>query len=446
MGTLPSSTLSVFEIARDAAPLGILLVLLILLPFMSQTARWWEKPSRQIMVSGFFALLGIGVYVGVSGDWDRVFQTYLDYAAFVMVMASLYVVSGGIRLSGGPSGTPGGNSLFLLSGALLSNLLGTTGASLLLIRPFLHSNRARKDKVHLVVFFIFIVSNAGAFLPLGPPLYLGFLKQVPFFWNLHLIPAFGFWVGLLLICFYLTDKWFLKREKRTAVRLKANTPFRLEGWKNIGWLFLIVGGILFSGYGLVPALTPSLGETGAEDASKIFQIFFMGLTAWVSYKTTLGRIHRENQFHFRPILELAILFFGIFGAMIPLLGLLALQGQFLPLTKAWQFFWAAGPISSILDNAPVYLNFCVLAASRQGIGPNHLNELAERFPQALIAISCGASFMGALTYIGNGPNLLVKAVAQKAGVKMPSFGGYLVWAIPFLLPSFLLETLVFFRY
>jgi len=442
---LNPSTFSAFEMVQDAAPLIILLTLLILLPFWSQTARWWEKPAKQILVCGFFALLGIGVYVGVSGDWGRVFQTYLDYAAFVMVMASLYVVSGGIRLSGGFSGTPAGNSFFLLMGALFSNILGTTGASLLLIRPFLHSNRARKNKVHLVVFFIFIVSNAGAFLPLGPPLYLGFLKQVPFFWNFHLLPAFGFWVGLLLICFYLTDKWFQIREKRTVWRLKSNPPFQLEGGKNIGWLFLIVGGILFSGYVLAPALAAPFGETGAGDFSKIFQIFFMGLIAWVSYKTTPGRIHRENQFHLGPIFELAILFFGIFGAMIPLLGFLALQGQFLPLTHPWQFFWAAGPISSILDNAPVYLNFCLLAASQQGIAGNHLNELAQRFPQALIAISCGSSFMGALTYIGNGPNLLVKAVAEKAGVKMPSFGGYLVWAAAYLFPLFILETLVFFR-
>jgi Na+/H+ antiporter NhaD/arsenite permease-like protein len=439
------TTFSAFEIVRDAAPLGILLVLLILIPFLSQTARWWQKPSRQVLVCGFFAFLGVGIDVWVSGKWDRVFQTFLDYGAFVTVMGALYVVSGGIRLSGGFSGTPGGNSLFLLGGALLSNLLGTTGASLLLIRPFLHSNRYRKDKVHLVVFFIFIVSNAGAFLPLGPPLYLGFLKQVPFFWNLYLVPAFSFWVGLLLVSFYLTEKWFLAREKRTQRRLKPNSGFRLQGWKNVGWLSLIVGGILFSGYGLAPALAGPVGEVGAEEVSKAFQILFMGLIAWISYKTTPRRIHRENQFHLEPILELAVLFFGIFGAMIPLLSFLALQGQFLPLTQPWQFFWAAGPLSSVLDNAPVYLNFCVLAASRQGIAPNHLNELAERFPQALIAISCGASFMGALTYIGNGPNLLVKVLAQKAGVKMPSFGGYLAWAAAYLFPLFILETLVFFR-
>jgi Na+/H+ antiporter NhaD/arsenite permease-like protein len=442
---LNSSAFSVFEIVRDAAPLGILLVLLILLPLLSQTAGWWKKPSWQILICGSFALLGVGMDVWISGNWERVFQTLLDYAAFVMMMASFYVVSGGIRLSGGFSGTPEGNSLFLLGGALGSNLLGTTGASLLLIRPFLQSNRARKDKIHLVIFFIFIVSNGGAFLPLGPPLYLGFLKQVPFFWNFHLLPAFGFWTGLLLIFFYPTDHWFIAREKKTVRPLKLGSVFRLEGWKNVGWLFLIVGGILFSGYVLTPVLVGPLGEAGAEEVSKIFQVLFIGLAAWISYKTTSPRIRRENQFVLDPILELAILFFGIFGAMIPLLSLLALKGPSVPLTQPWQFFWAAGPISSVLDNAPVYLNFCVLAASQKGIAPSHLNELADRFPQALIAISCGASFMGALTYIGNGPNLLVKAVAEKAGVKMPSFGGYLAWAASFLFPAFILETLFFFR-
>jgi Na+/H+ antiporter NhaD/arsenite permease-like protein len=430
---------------QDAVPLGLLLVLLVLLPLLPVTARWWERPSRQALVCSFFALVGVGLTVWPTGDWARVFQTFLDYGAFLMVMASLYVISGGIRLSGGFSGTPIGNSALLLVGALLSNLFGTTGASLLLIRPFLHSNRGRKDKVHLVVFFIFIVANAGAFLPLGPPLYLGFLKQVPFFWNLHLIPTFGFWTGLLVVCFYLTDLWFFSRDKKTVRASKRAEPLRLEGWKNTGWLLLIVGGILFSGYILAPALNPVLGEDGAETASKFFQIGFMGFIAWISYKTTPAKIYRENQFHLRPIQELAILFFGIFGAMIPLLKLLALQGQSLSLTQPWQFLWATGPISSLLDNAPVYLNFCVLAASQKGIAPTHLNELAERFPQVLIAISCGASFMGALTYIGNGPNLLVKAMAQKAGVKMPSFGGYLVWSAAFLFPAFILETLVFFR-
>ncbi|HET9869657.1 MAG TPA: sodium:proton antiporter, partial [bacterium] len=337
------------------------------------------------------------------------------------------------------------NTAFLMAGALLSNLLGTTGASLLLIRPFLHANRHRQDKTHLVVFFIFIVSNGGAILPLGPPLYLGFLKQVPFFWNLNLVPAFGFWVLMLLVCFYFVDRRYCARDRGADQASPETLVFRLEGWKNAGWLLLIVGAILFSGYVVAPALKGPLGDEGAEDTSKLFQMAVMGIIAWVSYQTTPAKIHEENQFHFWPIQELAILFFGIFGAMIPLLALLATQGQALPLNQPWQYFWAAGPISSILDNAPVYLNFCVLAASQQGIPGGRLDELAEQFPRFLIAISCGASFMGALTYIGNGPNLLVKAVAEKAGVKMPSFGGYLAWSSAFLFPAFLIETLVFFR-
>ncbi|MGH7739444.1 MAG: sodium:proton antiporter [bacterium] len=442
---MDGANLGIMEVVADAAPLGLLLLLLVFLPFLPRTADWWVKPSRQIAVCGFFAFAGILDYVWPTGDWSRVIQTALDYGAFLMVMASLFVVSGGIRLSGSFTGTPGSNTGFLLLGAVLSNILGTTGASLLLIRPFLHSNRHRENKTHLVVFFIFIVSNAGAFLPLGPPLYLGFLKRVPFFWNLQLVPAFSFWVGLLLVCFYLTDRRYCARQEGDVQVSPETLIFRLEGWKNAGWLLLIMGVIIFSGYVLAPALKSPLGESGAEDASKIFQMLVMGLIAWISYRTTPDRIRHENQFHFGPILELAILFFGIFGAMIPLLALLALHGQALPFTQPWQFFWAAGPISSILDNAPVYLNFCVLAAGQHGIEGNHLDELAARFPGFLIAISCGASFMGALTYIGNGPNLLVKAVAEKAGVKMPSFGGYLGWAAAYLFPAFILETLIFFR-
>jgi Na+/H+ antiporter NhaD/arsenite permease-like protein len=430
-----------------AAPLGFLLALMILFPLWSATASWWANLRHQAWVCGFFALAGAFLYWIPTGDGDKIFQTALDYAAFLMVMASLYTVSGGIRLSGGFAGTPAGNGLVLLLGALLSNLLGTTGASLFLIRPFLRANQARREKIHLVVFFIFIVSNAGAFLPLGPPLYLGYLKEVPFFWNLKLVPAFSFWVGLLLVCFYLTDRWFWKREKPAARKRlsKKAGAWRFEGGFNAGWLLLIVGSILFSGYVLAPALKAGWGDEAGEDASKLFQIIVMGLITWVSYRTMPPKIHRENQFHFEPLGELAVLFFGIFGAMIPLLAILSSKDFLLPLTHPWQFLWAAGPISSVLDNAPVYLNFSVLAASRQGLAAGHLDELAARFPQFLIAISCGASFMGALTYIGNGPNLLVKAVAQKAGVKMPSFGGYFLWGAAYLIPAFIVETLVFFR-
>ena len=221
--------LSLAQIILDAAPLGVLLALLVLLPSLSSTAAWWEKPSRQTAVGVFFALAGVGVYVASTHDWGRVWGTALDYGAFLMVMASLFVVSGGIRLSGSFQGTPGANTAFLLAGALLSNLLGTTGASLLLIRPFLRANRHRQDKAHLVVFFIFIVSNGGAVLPLGPPLYLGFLKQVPFFWNLNLVPAFGFWTLLLLTAFYLVDRRYCAGDKGADQDSPETLLLRLEG-------------------------------------------------------------------------------------------------------------------------------------------------------------------------------------------------------------------------
>jgi len=439
------SQMNGWEIALNAAPLGLLLALAALLPLNPKTSDWWEDPRHKAILCALFALGGVLVYCVPTQDFSRVFQTYLDYSAFLMVMASLFVVSGGIRLEGGLAGTPGGNSLFLLLGAVLSNWLGTTGASMLLIRPFLRMNRRRSAKTHLAVFFIFIVSNAGQFLPLGPPMYLGYLKGVPFLWNLYLVPPFALWVGMLLLLFYGVDCWIARNESWMGKGQKKASPFRLEGWPNVGWLLLIVAGILFSGYGLIPALVPGWGETGAEAWSKGFQVLWMGGIALLSYRNTSSAIHRKNQFHFAPILEVAVLFFGIFGAMIPALALLEAKWPALPLNQPWEFFWASGLFSSILDNAPTYLNFTVLAASQQGIAPSHLGQLAAGFPRLLAAISCGASFMGALTYIGNGPNLLVKAVAEGNGVKMPSFGGYILWSLVLLTPVFLVETLIFFR-
>lgn len=432
-------------------PFGGLLVLIAVLPFIPATAAWWEKPKNKLIVCAACGFAGAALVFFQTGDFPRVGSVVLDYLDFLTFLAALYAVSGGIHIGGAFQGFPLMNTFFLLIGAFLSNLLGTTGASLLLIRPLLHGNRHRKHKIHLLLFFIFIVSNCGAFLvPLGPPLYLGYLRGVPFLWTLGLWKPWALVLGLLLVLFHLCDEWVFEGEEvkskgRMAMEIsRAAGRIRVQGWPNLGFLALAAGVILFSGYILSPILSKVWGEGGGQAVCQLFRIAAFSLITWASFRWTPRSIHSENRFHWAPLGEVAVLFFGIFGAMMPPLALMEAKASSIALTQPWQYFWASGLLSAFLDNAPTYLNFTVLAAAQKGIAAGHLGELAARFPELLAAISCGASFMGALTYIGNGPNLMVKAVAEHHHVKMPSFGAYMLWSGAILIPIFILITFIFF--
>jgi Na+/H+ antiporter NhaD/arsenite permease-like protein len=322
---------------------------------------------------------------------------------------------------------------------------------MLLIRPLLHANQHRQHKGHIVLFFIFIVSNCAACLiPLGPPLYLGYLRGVPFFWTLWLAAPCALLVGYLLLFFYFYDEHLFDKEdwnskgRMVGEIKKARRKIHLQGGWNLSLLAVMIGGILISGYVLHPALSRAWGEREGDLGTKFIQSLFMVLVAAISFKTTPREAHEKNRFHFGPLWEVAVLFFGIFGAMIPVLAYLEAQGPEIAPHHDWEYFWVAGLLSAFLDNAPTYLTTAAMAASQHGISPVHLGELAQNFPHLLAAISCGASFMGALTYIGNGPNFMVKAIAEEAGVDMPSFGGYMLWAGVVLIPIFLLVTFVFF--
>jgi len=430
-----------------------LLLLIALLPLHPTASHKWEKNDNKFLVALVFAVAGILIYALPTGDWSRVAHTYLEYLAFLALLASLFIISGGIRISGAFAGFPYVNTLFLAIGALLANFLGTTGASMLLIRPLLHANRLRRNKTHIVIFFIFIVSNcAGLLTPLGdPPLYLGFLRGVPFDWTLGLWKEWALTNLILLFIFHLVDERQFDREDiKTRGSLveevnRAKRKIHIGGLRNVPLLLGVIGVILLAGYWLHPLLARTRGEELAEVGSKIFQILAMGLLALLSLKITPRSVHQANEFHFGPILEVAALFFGIFGSMIPTLALLDAKAGALGLTQPWQYFWATGSLSSVLDNAPTYLTFATLGAAQAGLDSSHLGEFAAGFPLLLSAISCGAVFMGAVTYIGNGPNFMVKALAEQAQVKMPSFGGYLVWSLAVLLPIFLLQTFLFFR-
>jgi Na+/H+ antiporter NhaD/arsenite permease-like protein len=412
-------------------PFVILLLAIAVLP---QAARpWWARLRHQGLVA-FICALPVGVWL------LRVFPAELatigrEYLSFIALLGSLFVISGGIRLTGDLRATPAVNLAFLVCGAVLANVVGTTGASMLLIRPLLATNSERVRTAHIPIFFIFLVGNIGGCLtPLGdPPLFLGFLEGVPFAWTLRLFPEWLFMVGAVCAVFYTLDSWSVRHETREALRadLARVTPLRLHGAHNL----LFLAGVLL--------LVLLVHEERARVA-------LMVLLALASYFTTSRGIHRGNHFTFHPIQEVAILFAGIFVTMIPALLILEARGGEMGIRRPWQYFWLTGGLSSFLDNAPTYLTFTRLALGTEqlaGHGARPLAALAAHpgGQELLRAISLGAVFMGANTYIGNGPNFMIKSIAEHRGVRMPSFLGYMLWSAAVLVPLYVLVTLLFLR-
>jgi Na+/H+ antiporter NhaD/arsenite permease-like protein len=384
--------------------------------------HWWEANRNKMFVSAALGLPVLAVY-GVRHPATLV-HTALDYVSFIVLLAGLFVVSGGILLRGDLVATPVTNAGFLVVGGLLASLVGTTGASMLLVRPLLQTNRERTRVKHTVIFFIFIVSNVGGMLtPLGdPPLFLGYLAGVPFTWTLQLWPQWALMLIVLLGAFFVYDSVQFAREPLAALRRdRADvTSLRVHGALNGLWLGAIVVAV---------ALLHAPWREGAIVA-------LAGLSLWL----TPWSIRRDNGFSAGPMLEVAVLFAGIFATMIPALELLRLRGSELGVQQPWQFFWMTGVLSSFLDNAPTYLAFLTLGQSLR-LAPDVVGVPAD----ILAAISVGAVAMGANTYIGNAPNFMVKAIAEEAGVKMPSFLGYMAYSGAILLPLFVVVTLVFFR-
>jgi Na+/H+ antiporter NhaD/arsenite permease-like protein len=424
-------------------PFVLLLASIALFPLFA--AHWWEKNRNRALVSGACALPFLAWLLHGYGAAAQhpVQDALFDYLSFLALLGSLYVIAGGIHLRGSLAGSPLSNMTLLAIGAVLANLIGTTGASMVLIRPLLRANEERKKRAHIVVFFIFVVSNCGGLLtPLGdPPLFLGFLKGVPFAWTLNLWKEWLIVNGGLLMIFYIVDGFIFDREELADRRPLLETvlnhvPLHIDGGFNILLLLGIVGVIIGKGSSHWPF--------GVQEGLMI------GL-ALLSYFATARAVHEANRFAFAPIVEVAILFLGIFVTMIAPLQILNAHGSELGITQPWQYFWATGALSSFLDNAPTYLTLGASAAGQLGASvdhPHYLGELLARGPDAakiLAAISCGAVMMGANTYIGNGPNFMVKSIAESAGVKMPSFFGYMAWSISILIPLFVIVTLICFR-
>ncbi len=415
-------------------PFVLMLVCIAVLPMA--VPEWWDSNRNKTILSIAFSLPVIAVVL--SCDPRLMWHSILDYFSFLTLLASLFVIAGGIYVKGEYAGTPVVNTVFLAVGAILANVIGTTGASMVLIRPFLRANRLRQHRSHLVVFFIFIVCNtAGLLTPLGPPLFLGFLRGVPFHWTLRLLPQWGLMVGSLLILFNIFDEIVFTRDEVETHRalaeiVQARHPLRIEGGINCLYLLGVMAAVILSGY---------LGWPRGIHESIMITL------AVLSWFTTPRAIHRANHFHFHPILEVAALFAGVFVTMVPALEILNARAPSLDLKAPWHFFWMSGVLSSLLDNAPTYMTFTAMASGLVGGSAESLTSLLQSgFGQSILAaISCGSVFMGAATYIGNGPNFMVKSIAERQGIRMPSFGGYMLYSGFILMPLFVLVTLIFFR-
>ena len=408
------------------APLPLYSVLpfvamLLAIAFLPLTLpHWWEPNRNKLAISAGLGLPVLLLYM--VREPGALVHMAGDYASFIVLLIGLYVIAGGILLRGDLEATPAVNSAFLGTGAALASLIGTTGASMLVIRALLQTNRERAHVTHTVVFFIFLVCNIGGMLtPLGdPPLFLGYLAGVPFTWTLRLWRPWLTMTLVLLATYFVWDTIQHRRESRAALRRDHTRiePLRIHGGLNGLWLAGVVAAV-------------------ALLHAPVREVAILGLAA-VSLWQTPRQIRRANQFTAYPMVEVAALFFGIFLTMIPALELLHLRGAELGVREPWQFFWVAGGLSSFLDNAPTYLTFLALA---QGLG---LAGDVVGVPHSILAaISLGSVAMGANSYIGNAPNFMVKAIAEAAGVRMPSFLGYMVYSGAVLLPLFGLVTLLF---
>ena len=427
-------------------PFIAILGAIAVLPLLNFTRHWWEHNINRFFVAMCCSAATIGYMYFTSGSasigpmLDH--SIMKDFIPFIILLFSLYVISGGIYLSGDLAATPKVNTTFLAIGAAIASFIGTTGASMLLIRPLLKTNSQRKYKVHTIVVFIFLVSNiGGTLLPIGdPPLFLGYLRGVPFMWTLGLWPMWATACGILLAVYFVWDSMLCKKESaKDHKRDESNQqPLRLQGGINFLW----IGGIVATA-ALVDSAKPFIGTdwTPFPYCRELVMLFFVLL----SLKTTSKALHRANNFTYAAILEVAALFSGIFIAMQVPLAVLEASGKAITgtLNQPWHFFWSTGTLSSFLDNAPTYVVFFKLSQSLPEGEMLAVNNGSVPV-SLLIAVSLGSVFMGAMTYIGNGPNFMVKAIAEQEGTEMPSFFGFMFkYSIPVLVPIFVLITIFF---
>jgi Na+/H+ antiporter NhaD/arsenite permease-like protein len=446
-------------------PFALLLGCIAVLPLMHATEHWWESNLHRFYVAAGLGLITLLYYgflyhqpidrhflghavvepTGSAFELQTVWTViqnamFNEFIPFIMLLFALFTISGGIRIEGDLAARPGVNATFLAVGALMASVIGTTGAAMLLIRPLLDTNNERKHIQHTLVFFIFIVCNCGGLLlPLGdPPLFLGYLSGVGFMWTLKLWPMWLFVNGSLIAIYYLWDRFYAyPREEKKDIRKDEATAGKLQFsgvWPNA---LLLLGVVL-----AVALLDPSKAVPGTHWHPWLY-LREIVLAALIGLSLILGseKVRNANKFNYVAIIEVAALFTGIFITMQPALQILNARGAELGIDTPHKFFWATGTLSSVLDNAPTYLVFFETAKAlempadtiREAGVPDHF----------LVAIALGAVFMGSMTYIGNGPNFMVKSIAEGAGIKMPSFFGYMIFSLAVLLPVFLVMTFLF---
>ena len=445
-----------------ALPFAGMLLSIALFPLLAP--HFWHRHFGK--VSAFWALTFVVPYLvrfGGPAFYDVAHIYLIDYMPFLILLGGLYIAAGGMIVRGTLRGSPAVNLVLLLIGTALASWVGTTGASMLLIRPVLRANSWRRHKTHVIVFFIFLIANVGGMLtPLGdPPLFLGFLHGVDFFWTAHLWPEMVFIAGVLLLLFVGLDTYYYRQEGPPPSD-GTREPLRVEGLHNLLFFAGIMGAVLFSGMAELGRFSVGGIEIAIQDLVRDGLIIAMGLLSLV---TTRREVRRDNDFSWGPILEVAYLFAGIFATILPALAILraGVHGAAAPLIEAanqpWHYFWLAGGLSSFLDNAPTYLTFFntaigqlypagtpepVAVAALMGHTTGAAAGLADG-SHFLAAISVGSVCMGANTYIGNAPNFMVKSIAEEAGVKMPSFFGYTFkYSLPILVTTFVAVTWLFF--
>ncbi len=440
--------------AWSMIPFGIMLLMIAIGPLVAE--KFWEKNMNKLIVS---LVLGVPTAVcliigGMMHELEH--QLLYDYVPFIILLLALFVITGGIHLSGDIKAKPWINTTFLGVGWLLASIMGTTGAAMLLIRPVIATNQQRKYTTHTILFFIALVANCGGLLtPLGdPPLFMLFLRGASFSWFMHLAPEWAVTGLILLAIYFAMDTYFYRKEEWTALSADAREkqPLRLQG--NINFLYLI--GVVLSVAFINEGTIPQMGEEDAPIWLKFLrEIVLVSLLLLSLYTTTKSVRYEDNKFTWEPIIEVAVLFLGIFTTMTPALAYLKAHAADLGFTTPWQFYYATGLLSSFLDNTPTAVAFHgvasglpeSLAAAQAGIvdGVVEGTSFVAGIPEVLLkAISLGAVMFGAMTYIGNGPNFMVKAIAEENNIKMPSFFGYMLkFSLIILLPVYIIVQLIF---
>ncbi len=428
-------------------PFVAMLLCIAIAPLVAE--KEWEKNLNKFAVSMVLGSV-VAIWMVANNNAENEFthklvhQMVFDYVPFILLLTALFVVTGGIHVKGDIQATPKVNTLILAIGFVLASLMGTTGAAMLLIRPLLATNSQRKYTTHTVLFFIALVANTGGLLtPLGdPPLFLLYLRGAEFTWFLSLLPIWAL-VGIsLLAIYYLLDTYYYtKREALEHLMHDAREqePIRIDGNINFLWLACVVASVMFINSGYIPAM----GEEHAPIYIKLLREIVLVAIIFLSLYTTKKQVREANHYSWAPIIEVAVLFVGIFATMTPALIYLNANAADLGLTKPWQFYYSAGTLSSFLDNAPTAVAFHSVAT---GLPMTEGVPMVAGVQEVLLkAIATASVFFGAMTYIGNGPNFMVKAIAEESGLRMPSFFGYMFkFSLVVLLPLYIIVQLIFF--